>query len=133
MNATGDLALVGGANGIAGVWSIPEKKVLRELDIRSGAITDAIWIDGRAAFATAEGHVKIFQDGKEVANFRGHSGAVAALALHPCKEILASVGPDKSYIYYDLSALAQGFQAYTDSSKKSLNQQIRSKLIVSQV
>ena len=131
MNATGDLALVGGANGIAGVWSIPEKKVLSELDVGSGAITDAIWIDGRAAFATAEGHVKIFQGKNEVANFKGHSGAVAALALHPCKEILASVGPDKSYIYYDLSALSQGFQAYTDSSKKSLNQQIRSKLTVS--
>lgn len=121
VNAAGDLALVGGANGIAGVWSIPENKVLRELDVGS-AITDAIWVDGGAAFATADGHVKIFRDGNEVANFRGHSGAVAALALHPCKEILASVGPDKSYIYYDLSALTQGFQAYTDSSKKSLSQ-----------
>lgn len=121
MNATGDLALVGGANGIAGVWSIPEKKVLRELDVGS-AITDAIWIDDRAAVATADGHVKIIRDRDEVATFRGHSGAVTALALHPCKEILASVGPDKSYIYYDLSALAQGFQAYTDSSKKFLRQ-----------
>lgn len=120
MNAAGDLALAGGANGIAGIWSIPEKKVLRELNVGS-AITDSIWIDDRAAFATADGYVKIFRDGNEVANFRGHSGAVAALALHPCKEILASVGSDKSYIYYDLSALAQGFQAYTDSSKKALS------------
>lgn len=131
MNATGDLALVGGANGIASVWSIPEKKAVRELNVEAGAITDAIWIGDRAAFATAEGHIKIFQDGNEVANFRGHSGAVAALALHPCKEILASVGPDKSYIYYDLMDLAQGFQAYTDSSKQSLSQQIRWKLTVS--
>lgn len=130
MNSAGELALVGDAHGIAGVWSLREKKLLREFDVGSGAITDAIWIDDRAAFATAEGHIKIFQDGNEVANFRGHSGAVAALALHPCKEILASVGPDKSYIYYDLTALAQSFQAYTDSSKKSLNQQIRWKLTV---
>ncbi len=125
LDTSGDLALVGGANGTAGVYSISQKKVLHELEVGSDAITDAIWIDGRAVFATSSGHVRITQDGNSVLTFKAHSGVVTALALHPCKEILASVGSDKSYVFYDLNSLTQAYQVYTDSSKDFTIQQRR--------
>lgn len=83
----------------------------------SGAITDALWVGNRAVFATSSGHVKVFEEGKEISSFKGHSREVAALAVHPSNQILASVGADKSYVFYDLTTLTQATQAYTDSGK----------------
>ena len=117
LNTNDALALIGGTNGIAGVYSLSQKKVVYELDVGAGAITDATWVGGRAVFATVTGHVKIFEDRSEVASFKGHNGEVTALAVHPSNEILASVGVDRSYIFYDLSTLSQAMQVYSNSSK----------------
>jgi pre-mRNA-processing factor 19 len=67
--------------------------------------------------ATATGKVKIFDGAAEVATFSSHAGAATAMALHPCGEMLASVGEDKSYVYYDLSSLKPITKVYTDSGK----------------
>ncbi|MCJ1263074.1 hypothetical protein MMC22_002944 [Lobaria immixta] len=115
LDTSGDLALVGGADSSAGVYSISQKKLVHGLEVGNGAITDAIWVGGRAVFGTSSGNVKIFESGTEVSNFNGHSGEVTALAVHPSKDILASVGADKSYIFYDLTSLTQAIQVYTDS------------------
>lgn len=117
LDTSGDLALVGGVDGSAGIYSISQKKKVLELEVGNGSITDAIWVGGRAIFATSSGNVKIFESGVEVSSFNGHSGEVAALAVHPSKEILASVGADKSYIFYDLTSLTQATQVYTNSCK----------------
>lgn len=117
LDTSGDLALVGGADGAAGIYSISQKKIVHELDVGNGTVTDAIWVGGRAVFATSSGNVKIFEAGNEVSSFNGHSGEVTALAVHPSKEILASVGADKSYIFYDLVSLTQAIQVYTGSCK----------------
>lgn len=115
LDTSGDLALVGGADGSADIYSISQKKIVHELEVGNGAVTDVIWVGGRAVFATSSGNVKIFESGTEVSSFNGHSGEVTALAVHPSKEILASVGADKSYIFYDLTSLTQAMQVYTDS------------------
>lgn len=126
LDPSGDLALVGGANGVAGVYSVSQQKVVHELMVGSGAITDALWVGGRAVFAMSSGHVKIFEKGVEVSSFKGHSREITALAVHPSKHILASVGVDKSYIFYDLTSLRQAVQVYTDSGKHSTMQSPRS-------
>ncbi|MCJ1463524.1 hypothetical protein MMC07_002132 [Pseudocyphellaria aurata] len=115
LDNSGDLALVGGVDGSAGIYSISQKKKVHEIEVGDGSVTDAIWVGERAVFATSAGNVKIFESGIEVSSFNGHLGEVAALAVHPSKEILASVGVDKSYIFYDLTSLTQATQVYTNS------------------
>lgn len=66
---------------------------------------------------TSAGIVKIFEDGLETAHFSGHAGEVTALALHPSGQLLASVGVDKSYIFYDLDSSVQSVKIGTDSGK----------------
>lgn len=114
---SGHLALIGGADGTAGVYSTVQKELGHQLKIGPDAVTNAIWAGSRAAFGTSSGLVKIFEDGAEVSSFSGHAGEVTALAIHPSGEILASVSVDKSYILYDLTASAQAIQVRTDSSK----------------
>ena len=117
LNTTGDLALVGGADGSAGVYSIPQNQVAYELEVGPGAVTDALWAGERVVFATSAGVVKVFDQRSEVSSFSGHAGPVTALALHPSGDILASAGIDKSYIFYDLVSCKQAIQISTNSGK----------------
>ena len=114
LDASGDLVLFGGRDGKAGIFSIRQDKLVQEFQINS-PITDVLWVGGKTALATSAAAVKIFENGVEAFTFSGHAGEVTALALHPSGEILASVGVDKTYIFYDLTSLAQALQVITDS------------------
>lgn len=117
IDESGDLVLLGGDNGVAGVYSVSQNKVVREMEAGSGAVTDAIWAGARAIVSTSSGVIKIFEDGAEISSFNVHRGKVAALAIHPSGDILASVGIDKSYVLYDLASYTQATQVYTDAGK----------------
>jgi len=116
LNPSGDLALLGGSDGKAGVFSIEAGQIVQQFEAGS-PITDALWVGSKAVLGTSAGAVKVFENGMEVSSFSGHAGEVTALALHPSGEILASVGPDKSYIFYDLTASVQALRVSTDSGK----------------
>ncbi|KAI4135961.1 MAG: hypothetical protein LQ347_000193 [Umbilicaria vellea] len=116
LDTSGDLALVGGADGVAGVFSISQNTVVHALKGGKGAITDTLWAGSRAVIATSAGVVKAFENGSETLNFSSHAGEVTALAVHPSGEILASVGVDKSYVFYDLEALVPATQVFTNSA-----------------
>ena len=120
------MALLGGSDGIAGVFSISQNKLVQELPIGS-PVTDTLWAGSKAIVGTSSGIVKAFENGVEVSSFSGHAGAVTALALHPSGDILASVGVDKSYIFYDLTSFVQVLQISTDSgmTRHSLRRTIR--------
>ncbi|KAI9816825.1 MAG: hypothetical protein M1827_001470 [Pycnora praestabilis] len=115
IDASGDLVLFGGTDGIAGIYSLSQDKIVQALKGGSGAITDTLWIDGKSAISTENGLIKIFENGTEIANLSAHAGEVRALALHPSQEILASVGVDKSYVLYDLSSLNAVSQVFSDA------------------
>jgi pre-mRNA-processing factor 19 len=115
LNASGELALVGGSDGIVGVYSLRHKKLVSTLKGGGGAITDAIWAGNKAVIATSNGVVKVFEGGAESASFNTHAGSATALALHPDGEIVASVGVDKSYVIYDLEGSFVAAQVFTDS------------------
>jgi pre-mRNA-processing factor 19 len=117
LDASGDLALVGGSEGVAGVYSLSQKRVVQNLKGGCGAITDAIWVGNKATIATSSGAVKVYENGAEVANFGSHAGEATALAVHPTGDILASVGVDKSYVLYDLTTLSTITQIYSDSGR----------------
>ena len=108
---------MGGVDGVAGVYSIMENRLVRSLKAGGGAIKDGVWWGDRAVVATASGAVKIFEDGAETARFTTHAGSADALAMHPSGELLASVGADKSYVFYDLAGLKPLTQVFTDSGE----------------
>ncbi|MCJ1402752.1 hypothetical protein MMC11_005973 [Xylographa trunciseda] len=116
LDKSGDLVLLGGSDGVAGVFSVSQNEVLQTLRGGGGAITDGLWAADRAVIATSTGNVKVFNAGSEVSSFSGHAGKAASIALHPSGEILASVGVDKSYIFYDLESSKIATQVYTDSA-----------------
>ena len=115
VNEPGDLALVGGLDDIAGVYSLTHQRVVQALKGGGGPITDAKWAGSRAVVATQSGRIKIFEGPDEVASFTSHAGGTMEIALHPSGDILASVGDDKSYVLYDLESLSTITQVYTDS------------------
>lgn len=114
---SGDLALVGGSDGVAGIYSLTDHKLLQSLNGGGGAITSGLWAGQRAVIATSIGRVKVFEAQKEVGSFSIHAGSVTAVALHPSGDILVSVGEDQSYILYDLQTLKVLSQVQSDSGK----------------
>ena len=89
-----------------------------------GGVTESLWAGNLAVFATSSGVVKVFEKESEVSSYHKHAGKVTALAIHPSKEILASVGVDKSFVLYDLTTSAPAMQIFTNSSKKHLRFQV---------
>ncbi|KAH8811945.1 WD40-repeat-containing domain protein [Xylogone sp. PMI_703] len=112
IDADGQLLIVGGSTGSAGIYSIADKTVQKEFKIE-GAVTGAIWAGNTPIVSTSSGAVKVLGDKEH--SFAAHAGPANSLALHPCGEILASVGVDKSFVFYDLPASKQVTQVYTDS------------------
>ncbi|KAF7181071.1 hypothetical protein CNMCM7691_000200 [Aspergillus felis] len=115
VNAAGDMALVGGADGTVSVYSLSEKRVVGNLQA-SGPVTSAVWAGDKAVIASSTGAVQVFESGQEVANFTSHAGSATALALHATGDIIGSVGVDKSYVLYDLTTNSVITQIFTDAS-----------------
>lgn len=114
VDEAGQLAIVGGFDGVVGVYSIPENRVQQSFKADS-AVTDSVWFGNQPVVSTASGAVKVFE-GNE-ATFTSHAGSAHALALHPGGDILASVGVDKSFVFYDLASSKAVTQVYTDSGR----------------
>ena len=112
MDEAGSSVIVGGSDGVAGIFSISENKLQNSFKAGS-AVTDAAWYGADAVISTASGAVKVF--GNSETTFSSHAGSVNGLAMHPCGEILASVGVDKSFVFYDLVGGKAISQVYTDS------------------
>ncbi|OJJ51081.1 hypothetical protein ASPZODRAFT_316753 [Penicilliopsis zonata CBS 506.65] len=119
VNASGELALVGGSDGVVGVYSLAQNSVVQTLKA-GGPVTDAVWAGDKAVVATSKGAVKVFENGSEVASFNSHAGEAAALAVHATGDIIASVGVDKSYVLYDLTTGSVLTQIFSDASLLSV-------------
>ncbi len=114
VDASGDLAVYGGSDGDVTVYSITKAKVMHHVQA-GAAVTDVLWAGKTAVVSTAAGEVKGFNGKKLAFSFAGHAGEATALALHPCEEILASVGVDKSYIFYEVASASQILQVSTNT------------------
>jgi pre-mRNA-processing factor 19 len=114
LNESGDLALFGGADGKAGIYSISQQEVVQALEVGS-AVTATAWWGDRAVIGTAAGNVKIFEGDSEIAQVGSHAGAVTSISLHPSGAILASGGADKRFAYYDLATFKIVSQVYTEA------------------
>ncbi|CAI7574723.1 unnamed protein product [Penicillium bialowiezense] len=120
VNSTGELALVGGVDGVVGVYSLAQKSVVQTLKT-DGPVTDAKWAGEKAVVGSATGSIKVFENGSEVASFQAHAGEVTAVAVHATGDIVASVGVDKSYVIYDLATNTVASQIFTGAALLSVN------------
>ena len=116
LNPDGNLLLLGGSDGTAGVYSLSAGKLLERFEVEA-PVTDTLWADTSAVTATALGSVKSWEGGEVRLATEAHKGPVTAVALHPSKDILASVGIDKTYSFYELTSNTRVLQATTDSGK----------------
>ncbi len=78
-------------------------------------MTATAWWEDRAVVATSAGTVKIFEDGNEIAQVGQHAGAVASVSVHPCGQILASIGADKRFALHDLTTFKTVSQVYVEA------------------
>jgi len=115
LDPSGDLALIGGVDGVAGVYSLSQQRVVRTLKTGGGSVTDAVWAGSKAVVASSSGIVKVFENEAEIVSFSSHAGGVTALAVHPTGNVIVSVGVDKSYVLYDLTTSSAVTQVFSDS------------------
>ncbi|RAO69672.1 uncharacterized protein BHQ10_005684 [Talaromyces amestolkiae] len=111
VDSTGDLALIGGVDGIAGVYSVSKQQIVQTLKV-GAPVTDAVFAGSTAVVASSSGSVKFFDNGAETASFDAHAGETTAVVVHPAGDIVASVGVDKSYAIYDLATSSVVTQIY---------------------
>ncbi|KAK4651003.1 hypothetical protein QC762_700710 [Podospora pseudocomata] len=118
LDVESEYAVIGGLDGKADIYSIQGNTVERSLDIGE-PVTCTVWTGSKVILGTSKGSVKVLDSGSEVASFHVHAGAVTGLTVHPGGRILASVGVDKSFVFYDLETLQQVSRGYTDAALTS--------------
>ncbi|KAJ4287048.1 hypothetical protein N0V88_007813 [Collariella sp. IMI 366227] len=101
-------AAIGGLDGKVDIYSTQSNTVERSLDIGE-PVTATVWTGSK-------GSVKVYDSGSETASFQVHAGAITGLSVHPGGRILASVGVDKSFVFYDLETLQKVSRGYTDAA-----------------
>jgi pre-mRNA-processing factor 19 len=109
-----DLVLSGGADGTASVYGLTQAKGLQSFNAGS-AVTASAWWGDRAVVGTAAGTVKIFEEGKEIAQVGSHAGAVTSVSVHPSGKMVATAGADKRYAVHELSTFKTVSQVYLDA------------------
>lgn len=114
LGADAGYAAVGGLKGDVAIVSLATGQTERTLQVNE-PVTDTLWHGSKVVFATSKGSVKVFENGGELASFAEHAGAATALSMHPGGTILASVGTDKSFVFYDLNALSRVTRVYTNA------------------
>lgn len=115
VDASGDLFLSGDSDGDIGVYDLQAGAFTTRSNIGAGAVTSGAWANDKPVIATSSGAVVVTQGGSAEMKFTQHAGAATAVAMHPCGDILASVGVDRSYVLYDLHSSRVLTQTYTDS------------------
>jgi pre-mRNA-processing factor 19 len=123
LDTEAEYAAVGGLDGKVDIYSIQANNVERSLDIGE-PVTATAWTGSKVIVATSKGSVKVLDSGSETASFQAHAGAVTGLSVHPGGRILASVGVDKSFVFYDLETLEKVSRAYTDAGMFFLPSQL---------
>ncbi|KAJ2897391.1 hypothetical protein MKZ38_004692 [Zalerion maritima] len=113
----GAYAAIGGLEGDVAIFSLEAGAMERTIKVDE-PVTDTLWADSGKVlfFATSKGSVKRFDGGSEVASFSEHAGPATAISMHPSGQILASVGSDKSIVFYNIADMSRASRVYTNSS-----------------
>nr|POE74316.1 pre-mrna-processing factor 19 [Quercus suber] len=112
---TGELFLCGDSDGTLGIFDLKQATFTTRSNLGAGALLAGTWANDKAVVATSSGAVVVSQEGSVQSKFQQHAGAATAIAAHPCGDLVASVGEDKSYILYDLQDGKVLTQVFSDS------------------
>ncbi|KAH8178556.1 prp19/Pso4-like domain-containing protein [Sarocladium implicatum] len=115
LDIEGAYAAVAGFTGDSVVYSVDADQVERQFAVGE-PVTDTLWSGSRVMYATSQGSIKIYEGGNETGVLSEHSGPATGLSIHPCGDILGSVGADKAVIFYSLKDMKRVSRAYTDAS-----------------
>jgi pre-mRNA-processing factor 19 len=102
-------------DGVAILYDLSEKQTLHTMKCGEGSITAALFWEKKPVLAMSTGAIKIFGNGNVIGEMLVHAGAATDVSLHPSGDILASVGEDKSIVYYDLTTMKQVGRIFTQS------------------
>lgn len=116
LDVEGTYAVAGGLNGDAAIYSVEADNVERTIAVGE-PVTDTLWAGSKVFFATSQGNVKVYEGGNEVGTLSEHAGPASALSLHHSGDLLASVGTDKSIVFYHLETMKRVSRAYADACK----------------
>ena len=119
VDETGDFFLCGDSDGDIGVYDLKQNAFTIRSNVGAGAITSGAWANDKPIVATSSGAVVVTEGGSAKAKFHQHAGAATAVAVHPCGDLIASTGIDKSYVLYDLHTERVLTQIYADSGKSN--------------
>lgn len=119
LDSTGFVALAGGNDGSVCTFSVQGQQAIQTTQGDGSSVNAVVaytqGVKTLSIVAKSTGEVSVLDNGEAVASFTSHAGAVTGLSLHPCGDLLLSVGVDKSFVYYDLAGMAVVSQVYTDS------------------
>ncbi|PTB38087.1 uncharacterized protein TrAFT101_011808 [Trichoderma asperellum] len=115
LDLEGSYAVAGGLSGEAAIYSIEADNVERTVPVNE-PVTDTLWSGSKVFFATSQGNIKVYEAGNEIGTLSEHAGAASGLSLHPSGDLLASVGIDKSIVFYHLETMKRVSRAYADAS-----------------
>jgi len=115
LDTSGNIALLGGMDGVVVLYSLEQKQILHTLKCGEGSITAALFWEQKPILAMSTGAIKIFENGDVMGEMLVHAGAATDISLHPTGDILASVGEDKSIVFYDLTTMKQAARIFTQS------------------
>lgn len=111
-----DTATIGTVEGDVSIYSLKEGQQKRVLHIGE-PLTGTIGTGAKVIYATLKGSVMVYENGEKQFAFSEHAGAVTGISLHPGLDILASVGLDKSIVFYSMEERKKVLRMYTDSRK----------------
>ena len=111
LDQKGSQVLIGDSDGTVSAYSL-EGGELSQVYTAGSAITDVLWDESRAVASSSKGMVHINDH-----QLSQHAGKATALALHPSGSILASVGEDKSIVFYDVQSAQVATQIFTDAGE----------------
>nr|POF14336.1 pre-mrna-processing factor 19 [Quercus suber] len=95
---SGELFSCGDSDGTLGIFDLKQATFTTRSNLGAGALLAGTWANDKAVVATSTGSVVVSQEGAVQSKFQQHAGAATAVAAHPCGDLVASVGEDKSYI-----------------------------------
>lgn len=111
-------AALGGLKGDSATYLIEADKIERQISV-DAPVTATLCAASKVIYATSQGSLKVYQGDDQVAQVTEHAGAVTAVSAHPGGQILASVGSDKSLVFYDVASMRRISRAYADSREWS--------------
>ncbi|PHH69233.1 hypothetical protein CDD82_7902 [Ophiocordyceps australis] len=109
----GEFVALGDAKGEVSIYSLSSDAMVRQMSLGE-PVTDVLWVGEKFYFTTTLGSIKVFEGGEMLASLSEHTGPATGLSMHPGGEILASVGTDKSIVFYETDTFTRLSRVHND-------------------